>query len=156
MVITRSNARLIRFVVFALVLIGCGYLLTKGSSYEPPQVQQLKQQGVDASQLQQKQPQPAAAAAPMLQQQQQQLQKPAAQQPPVQQPPAQADTAGAAKAGTQTSGQTPNLPYTPKNMGPLAKAFLGEDKKTPQYIPQKTLIHLLILPRIKSRLHLLV
>lgn len=141
MVITRSNARLIRFVVFALVLIGCGYLLTKGSSYEPPQVQQLKQQGVDASQLQQQQP-AAVAAAPKLQQQQQQqqqLQKPAAQQPPAQQPPAQADTAGAAKAGTQTPGQTPNLPYTPKNMGPLAKAFLGKDKKTPQYIPQKNI-----------------
>ncbi|KAM9915870.1 hypothetical protein OXX80_013808, partial [Metschnikowia pulcherrima] len=30
---SRSNARLIRFGIFALVLIFCGYILTKGSSY---------------------------------------------------------------------------------------------------------------------------
>ncbi|CAI5758435.1 unnamed protein product [Candida verbasci] len=33
---TRSNARLIRFGIFALILIGCGYILTRGSSFEPP------------------------------------------------------------------------------------------------------------------------
>ncbi|EDK44063.1 glycolipid 2-alpha-mannosyltransferase [Lodderomyces elongisporus NRRL YB-4239] len=33
---TRSNARLIRFGVFALILIGCGYILTRGSSFQPP------------------------------------------------------------------------------------------------------------------------
>lgn len=32
---SRSNARLIRFAVFALVLIFCGFILTKGSSYPP-------------------------------------------------------------------------------------------------------------------------
>lgn len=33
----RTNARLVRFGIFALVLIFCGYILTKGSSYSPPQ-----------------------------------------------------------------------------------------------------------------------
>ncbi|EMG49874.1 Glycolipid 2-alpha-mannosyltransferase [Candida maltosa Xu316] len=37
---TRSNARLIRFGIFALVLIGCGYILTRGSSFQPPSYQQ--------------------------------------------------------------------------------------------------------------------
>lgn len=32
----RSNARLIRFGIFALILIACGYILTRGSSFEPP------------------------------------------------------------------------------------------------------------------------
>ncbi|KAI5966128.1 hypothetical protein CANMA_003374 [Candida margitis] len=144
MIITRSNARLIRFVVFAVVLIGCGYLLTKGSSYQPPQVQQVQQQGASgASQLQQ---QPQAAAAPKLQQQQQQQQQiqkqpaaapaAAAAAPPQQ---AQGGAAGSANGGAQLTGQTGDLPYTPKNMGPVAKAFLGSDKKTPQYIPQKNI-----------------
>ncbi|KAG2736530.1 hypothetical protein G9P44_000620 [Scheffersomyces stipitis] len=35
---SRSNARIIRFAIFALVLIGCGYILTRGSAYNftPP------------------------------------------------------------------------------------------------------------------------
>ena len=39
---TRSNARLIRFGIFALVLIGCGYILTRGSSFQPPNYQQTQ------------------------------------------------------------------------------------------------------------------
>ena len=39
---TRSNARLIRFGIFALVLIGCGYILTRGSSFQPPNYQQTR------------------------------------------------------------------------------------------------------------------
>lgn len=31
----RSNARLLRFAVFAIVLVCCGYILTKGSTYPP-------------------------------------------------------------------------------------------------------------------------
>lgn len=35
MALSRSNARLVRFAVFALVLIFCGFILTKGSTYSP-------------------------------------------------------------------------------------------------------------------------
>lgn len=43
---SRSNARLVRFGVFALVLIFCGYILTKGSSYTVvPAAQQNSDQG---------------------------------------------------------------------------------------------------------------
>lgn len=31
---SRSNARIIRFAIFALVLIGCGFILSKGSSFQ--------------------------------------------------------------------------------------------------------------------------
>lgn len=33
MAVNRSNARLIRFAIFALVLIGCGFILFRGNSY---------------------------------------------------------------------------------------------------------------------------
>lgn len=58
---SRSNARLVRFGVFALVLIFCGYILTQGSSYSPA-VEQSK-----PAEAQNKAPAaaaPAAAVAP--------------------------------------------------------------------------------------------
>lgn len=42
----RSNARLVRFAIFALVLIFCGYVLTKGSTYEAPQSQSAPAQTI--------------------------------------------------------------------------------------------------------------
>lgn len=58
---TRSNARLIRFGIFALVLIGCGYILTRGSSFQPPSYQSSGSSSADSAPVAQVK-QPAAAA----------------------------------------------------------------------------------------------
>ncbi|EGW31253.1 alpha-1,2-mannosyltransferase [Spathaspora passalidarum NRRL Y-27907] len=67
---TRSNARLVRFGLFALILIACGYILTRGSSFQP---QPLPSQGAanrnPAANQQAPPAQPAQPAAPPAQQQ---------------------------------------------------------------------------------------
>lgn len=61
---SRSNARLVRFGIFALVLIFCGYILTKGSSYQVPQEAGKSTAPAATIPKDEKAAEPAAVAAP--------------------------------------------------------------------------------------------
>ncbi|KAI5959102.1 KTR1 [Candida pseudojiufengensis] len=106
---TRSNARLIRFGIFALVLIGCGYILTRGSNFQPPNYSQT--QGSNSQQQQQK-----GGSTP-------------------QQAVGQVPAAGANNQGSIDS--TSN--YQSKDIGPIPKAFMGQGGSEPKIIPQKNI-----------------
>ena len=108
---TRSNARLIRFGIFALVLIGCGYILTKGSSFQLPS-------SISSSQLKLQDPKGASSSSSSSSTQQKD--------------DGSGDSFGAAAPANI------ELPYIPKNMGPVAKAHIGGDGN-PNYIEQKNI-----------------
>lgn len=59
---SRSNARIIRFAIFALVLIVCGYILSTGSSYQVPPPNQGTQDSSKVSDVGKTEPIKAEAA----------------------------------------------------------------------------------------------
>ncbi|RLV93791.1 Glycolipid 2-alpha-mannosyltransferase 1 [Spathaspora sp. JA1] len=108
---TRSNARLVRFGLFALILIACGYILTRGSSFQPlPPVGEAINRN------------PSTQNQPGLQQQQQ-------QQQPQQQPPQQQQAAP--QGQSQKDAAVPVNDANQKFRGPTHKYFNRDGQLSP-------------------------